>query len=109
MTSRYLEESFYMNSTKLLSSQVKVTKQVKIELTKLLYKNLYVSIPILFILASVIALALEPYTNLFYLKTWYLTVAGLLLLRGALIVWYTYTKTRHDLYRLHYSLFIVIS
>ncbi|GEM_PF-2831061 len=98
-----------MNSIKTKSSEVKFTKQLRIELTKLLYKHLYASLPALVILASVIAWTVESNDNRFYLTIWYITFIGVLILRGALAVWYGYTKNRLELSRLHYTLFIIVS
>lgn len=98
-----------MDSTKIEPSQVKLTQQLKIALTKLLYKHLYTSLPALVILASVIAWAVERYANILYLKIWYITFITIIVLRGALACWYSYTKNRLELYRLHHMLFIIVS
>jgi diguanylate cyclase (GGDEF)-like protein/PAS domain S-box-containing protein len=95
-----------MNAIKTL---IKPTTQLSMEITQHLYKQLFVSIPALVILATVVVWGVAGYANIFYLNIWYIVFLGAIALRCALVVWYSYTKNRQELHRLHYILFIINS
>lgn len=82
---------------------------INIELTRLLYRHLFTSIPALIVLASIIVWGITRYTTAKSITIWYSVFISAILLRIVLSIWYNHTKLRADLHPLHYRLFVINS
>lgn len=88
-------------------SEEKANITIKKELTAVLYQNFPISFLSTLFISSILFWELLGYINAFYLWGWFSSFCLVLFFRLTLCLWFHYTKSRNDLFNLHYYLFLV--
>lgn len=94
---------------KLTDVQKTVQNNLNIELTKLLYEPLLVSLATVFILASLLAWGVRDHVNHEYLFIWYIALVISTLFRLILAIVFRFTQNKPELQKMHYWLFMISS